>query len=174
MTSNQYTPIYRLTFSTSDPNDRIPRSDLDVAKNITRHHPGSIYANGYDITKDKLTGAFKKMCRNVKNIALDSVPFVPCKDGYIKRADYGTMDEEEKRIMIDKILDHEPALREFHGPWPIAIIVRNVLRSFNQNHREDREICTKRVWHDFYPALPYPHEPGGKLYWASLFCLKQY
>jgi hypothetical protein len=105
-----------------------------VAKNITRHHLRLIYANGYDITKDKLTKAFKKMYRNVKNIALDSIPFVLCKDGYIKRADYRTMDEEEKRIIIDKILDHELALREFHGPWPIAIIVWNVLRSFNQNY----------------------------------------
>jgi hypothetical protein len=54
------------------------------------------------------------MCKNVKNIALDSIPFVPCKDGYIKRANYKTMDKEEKRIIIDKILNHEPALREFY------------------------------------------------------------
>jgi hypothetical protein len=56
------------------------------------------------------------MYKNVKNIALDFIPFVPCKDSYIKRADYRTINEEEKRIIIDKILNHELALREFHKP----------------------------------------------------------
>jgi hypothetical protein len=87
-----------------------------MAKNITRHHLGSIYANGYNITKDKLTRAFKKMCKNIKNIALDSIPFIPYKDGYIKRANYKTIDKEEKRIIIDKILDYKLALREFYRP----------------------------------------------------------
>ena len=85
-----------------------------MAKNITRHYLRLIYANGYNIIKDKLTRAFKKMYKNVKNIALDSIPFVPYKDNYIKRANYKTINKEEKRIIIDKILDHELALREFH------------------------------------------------------------
>ena len=72
--------------------------------------------NSYNITKDKLTRAFKKICRNVKNIALDSILFVPYKDGYIKRANYRTIDKEEKRIIIDKILDYKLALREFYKP----------------------------------------------------------
>jgi ribosomal protein S8 len=56
------------------------------------------------------------MCKNVKNIALNSILFVLYKDGYIKRANYKTINEEEKRIIIDKILDHELALREFYKP----------------------------------------------------------
>jgi hypothetical protein len=56
------------------------------------------------------------MCKNVKNIALDSIPFILYKDGYIKRANYKTINEEEKRIIIDKILDYKLALREFHRP----------------------------------------------------------
>jgi hypothetical protein len=56
------------------------------------------------------------MCRNVKNIALDFILFVPCKDSYIKRANYKTIDKEEKRIIIDKILDYKLALREFYKP----------------------------------------------------------
>jgi hypothetical protein len=54
------------------------------------------------------------MCKNVKNIALNSIPFVPYKDSYIKRANYKTIDKEEKRIIIDKILDYKLALREFY------------------------------------------------------------
>jgi hypothetical protein len=54
------------------------------------------------------------MYKNVKNIALDFIPFIPYKDGYIKRANYKTINKEEKRIIIDKILDYELALREFH------------------------------------------------------------
>jgi hypothetical protein len=87
-----------------------------VAKNITRHYLRLIYANGYNITKDKLIKAFKKMYKNVKNITLDSIPFIPCKDSYIKRANYKTIDKEEKRIIIDKILDYKLALKEFHKP----------------------------------------------------------
>jgi hypothetical protein len=68
------------------------------------------------------------MYKNVKNIALDFIPFVLYKDSYIKRANYKTINKEEKRIIIDK------------------------------------EICTKRVWHDFYLTLLYPHELKGKLY----------
>jgi MinD-like ATPase involved in chromosome partitioning or flagellar assembly len=90
--------------------------DLNVAKNITQHYPRLIYANGYNITKDKLTRAFKKMCKNVKNIALDFIPFIPCKDSYIKRANYKTINKEEKRIIIDKILDYKLALKEFYKP----------------------------------------------------------
>jgi hypothetical protein len=90
--------------------------DLNVAKNITWHYLKLIYANGYNIIKDKLIKAFKKIYKNVKNIALDSIPFVPYKDGYIKRANYKTINKEEKRIIIDKILDHELALREFYKP----------------------------------------------------------
>jgi hypothetical protein len=56
------------------------------------------------------------MCKNVKNIALDFILFVPYKDGYIKRANYKTIDKEEKRIIIDKILDYKLALREFYKP----------------------------------------------------------
>jgi hypothetical protein len=56
------------------------------------------------------------MYKNVKNIALDFIPFVPYKDSYIKRADYRTINKEEKRIIINKILDYKLALREFHGP----------------------------------------------------------
>jgi hypothetical protein len=56
------------------------------------------------------------MYKNVKNIALDFVPFVLYKDSYIKRADYRTINEEEKRIIINKILDYKLALREFYGP----------------------------------------------------------
>jgi hypothetical protein len=56
------------------------------------------------------------MYKNVKNIALNSIPFVPCKDGYIKRANYKTIDEKEKRIIINKILDYKLALREFYKP----------------------------------------------------------
>jgi hypothetical protein len=56
------------------------------------------------------------MCKNVKNIAFNFIPFVPCKDGYIKRANYKTINEKEKRIIIDKILDHELALKEFYKP----------------------------------------------------------
>jgi MinD-like ATPase involved in chromosome partitioning or flagellar assembly len=87
-----------------------------VAKNITRHYLRLIYANGYNITKDKLIKAFKKMYKNVKNITLDFIPFIPYKDSYIKRANYRTIDKEEKRIIINKILDHELALREFYKP----------------------------------------------------------
>jgi hypothetical protein len=56
------------------------------------------------------------MCKNVKNIALDFIPFIPCKDSYIKRANYRTINEEEKRIIINKTLDYKLALREFHKP----------------------------------------------------------
>jgi hypothetical protein len=56
------------------------------------------------------------MYKNIKNIAFDSIPFIPYKDGYIKRANYKTINKEEKRIIIDKILDHELALREFYKP----------------------------------------------------------
>jgi hypothetical protein len=56
------------------------------------------------------------MYKNVKNIALDFIPFVLYKDSYIKRANYKTINKEEKRIIIDKILDHELALREFYKP----------------------------------------------------------
>jgi hypothetical protein len=87
-----------------------------VAKNITWHYLRLIYANGYNIIKDKLIKAFKKMCKNVKNIALDSIPFVPCKDSYIKRANYKTINKEEKRIIINKILNYKLALREFYKP----------------------------------------------------------
>jgi hypothetical protein len=54
------------------------------------------------------------MYKNVKNIALDSIPFVPYKDGYIKKANYKTINKEEKRIIIDKILNYKLALREFY------------------------------------------------------------
>jgi hypothetical protein len=90
--------------------------DLNIAKNITWHYPGLIYANSYNITKDKLTRAFKKMYKNVKNITLNSIPFVLYKDGYIKRANYKTINEEEKRIIINKILNYKLALREFYKP----------------------------------------------------------
>jgi hypothetical protein len=56
------------------------------------------------------------MCKNVKNITLDFILFIPYKDNYIKRANYKTINKEEKRIIIDKILDHELALREFYKP----------------------------------------------------------
>jgi hypothetical protein len=75
-----------------------------------------IYINGYDITKDKLTKAFKKMYKNVKNIALDFIPFILYKDSYIKRANYKTINEEEKKIIINKILNYKLALREFYKP----------------------------------------------------------
>jgi hypothetical protein len=87
-----------------------------VAKNITWHYLRLIYANGYNITKDKLIRAFKKIYKNVKNIALNSIPFIPCKDSYIKRANYKTINKEEKRIIINKILDYKLALREFYKP----------------------------------------------------------
>jgi hypothetical protein len=87
-----------------------------VAKNITWHYLRLIYANGYNITKDKLTRAFKKIYKNVKNIALNFIPFIPCKDSYIKRANYKTINKEEKRIIINKILDYKLALREFYKP----------------------------------------------------------
>jgi hypothetical protein len=54
------------------------------------------------------------MYKNVKNIALDSIPFIFYKDSYIKRANYRTINKEEKRIIINKILNHELALREFY------------------------------------------------------------
>jgi hypothetical protein len=56
------------------------------------------------------------MCKNVKNIAFNSIPFIPYKDGYIKKANYKTINKEEKRIIIDKILDYKLALREFYKP----------------------------------------------------------
>jgi hypothetical protein len=56
------------------------------------------------------------MYKNVKNIALDFIPFVLYKDSYIKRANYKTINKEEKRIIIDKILDYKLALREFYKP----------------------------------------------------------
>jgi hypothetical protein len=56
------------------------------------------------------------MYKNVKNITLNFIPFVPCKDGYIKRANYRTINKEEKRIIIDKILNYKLALREFYKP----------------------------------------------------------
>jgi hypothetical protein len=56
------------------------------------------------------------MCKNIKNIALDFIPFVLYKDGYIKRANYKTIDKEEKRIIINKILNYKLALREFYKP----------------------------------------------------------
>jgi hypothetical protein len=115
----------------SNPNDRIPRLDLNIAKNITRHYLRLIYINDYDVTKDKLTKAFKKIYKNVKNIALNFVLFVFYKDGYIKRANYKTINKEEKRIIINKILNYELALREFYKPWLIIIIIRNVLKLFN-------------------------------------------
>jgi hypothetical protein len=118
-------------FLMSNPNDYIPRLDLNIAKNITRHYLGLIYTNSYNITKDKLTKTFKKIYKNVKNIALDFVLFVLYKDGYIKKANYKTINKKEKRIIINKILDYELALREFYRPWPIAIIIRNILRLFN-------------------------------------------
>jgi hypothetical protein len=56
------------------------------------------------------------MCKNVKNIAFDFVLFVLYKDGYIKRANYKIINKEEKRIIINKILNYELALREFYRP----------------------------------------------------------
>jgi hypothetical protein len=56
------------------------------------------------------------MYKNVKNITFNFILFIPYKDGYIKRANYKTINEEEKRIIINKILDHELALREFYKP----------------------------------------------------------
>jgi hypothetical protein len=54
------------------------------------------------------------MYKNVKNIAFNFIPFIPYKDSYIKRANYKTINKEEKRIIIDKILDYKLALREFY------------------------------------------------------------
>jgi hypothetical protein len=51
------------------------------------------------------------MYKNVKNIALDSILFILYKDSYIKRANYKTINKEEKRIIINKL-----ALREFYKP----------------------------------------------------------
>jgi hypothetical protein len=56
------------------------------------------------------------MYKNVKNIALDSILFILYKDSYIKRANYKTINKEEKRIIINKILDYKLALREFYKP----------------------------------------------------------
>jgi hypothetical protein len=88
-------------FLTFDPNNYIPRLDLNIAKNITWHYLRLIYANGYNIIKDKLIKAFKKMYKNVKNITLDFIPFILYKDSYIKRANYKTINKEEKRIIIN-------------------------------------------------------------------------
>jgi hypothetical protein len=73
-----------------------------------------IYANSYNIIKDKLTRAFKKIYKNVKNITFNFIPFIPYKDNYIKKANYKTINKEEKRIIIDKILDYKLALKEFY------------------------------------------------------------
>jgi hypothetical protein len=54
------------------------------------------------------------MYKNVKNITFNFILFILYKDSYIKRANYKTINKEEKRIIIDKILDHELALREFY------------------------------------------------------------
>jgi hypothetical protein len=56
------------------------------------------------------------MCKNVKNIALDFILFILYKDGYIKKANYKTINKEEKRIIINKILDYKLTLREFYKP----------------------------------------------------------
>jgi hypothetical protein len=56
------------------------------------------------------------MYKNVKNITFNFIPFVLYKDSYIKKANYKTINKEEKRIIINKILDHELALREFYKP----------------------------------------------------------
>jgi hypothetical protein len=54
------------------------------------------------------------MYKNVKNITFNFIPFVFYKDSYIKRANYKTINKEGKKIIIDKILDHELALKEFY------------------------------------------------------------
>jgi hypothetical protein len=54
------------------------------------------------------------MYKNVKNITLNFIPFIPYKDNYIKRANYKTIKKEEKRIIINKILNYKLALREFY------------------------------------------------------------
>ena len=54
------------------------------------------------------------MYKNVKNITFNFIPFIPYKDGYIKRANYKTINKEEKRIIIDKILNYKLALKEFY------------------------------------------------------------
>jgi hypothetical protein len=56
------------------------------------------------------------MYKNVKNITLDFILFIPYKDSYIKRANYKTINKEEKRIIIDKILNYKLALKEFYKP----------------------------------------------------------
>jgi hypothetical protein len=56
------------------------------------------------------------MYKNVKNITLNFIPFVLYKDNYIKKANYKTINKEEKRIIIDKILDYKLALKEFYKP----------------------------------------------------------
>jgi hypothetical protein len=56
------------------------------------------------------------MYKNVKNIAFNFIPFILYKDSYIKRANYRIIDKEEKRIIIDKILDYKLALKEFYKP----------------------------------------------------------
>jgi hypothetical protein len=49
------------------------------------------------------------MYKNVKNITLNSIPFIPYKDSYIKRANYKTINKKEKRIIINKILNYKLA-----------------------------------------------------------------
>jgi hypothetical protein len=44
------------------------------------------------------------MYKNVKNITLDFIPFIFYKDSYIKRVNYKTIKEKEKRIIINKSL----------------------------------------------------------------------
>jgi hypothetical protein len=56
------------------------------------------------------------MYKNVKIITLDFILFIPYKDSYIKRANYKTINKEEKRIIIDKILNYKLALKEFYKP----------------------------------------------------------
>jgi hypothetical protein len=56
------------------------------------------------------------MYKNVKNIALNFILFILYKDGYIKRANYRIINKEEKRIIINKILDYKLALKEFYKP----------------------------------------------------------
>ena len=81
-----------------NPNDRIPRLDLNITKNITQYYLRLIYTNSYNITKDKLIKAFKKIYKNVKNITFNFVLFVFYKDGSIKRANYKTINKKEKRL----------------------------------------------------------------------------
>ena len=106
-----------------NPNNYIPRLNLNIAKNITQYYLRLIYTNSYNITKDKLTKTFKKIYKNIKNIALNFILFVFYKDSYIKKANYKTINKEEKRIIINKIFNYNLALKEFYKPQPITIII---------------------------------------------------